>query len=150
MIYMILAAIYTAIWRYFDGSDKRWPKSNLFILLPLVAVTAWFLWPLKVTDLPILIPLIVTGYLMIRGMSGWTEWKKMLLGFGLPTLAAAAAFAVFDGISIEAILYAVSGSLVAATYVGLSKREPLKWLTAEVWGRLSYGFIVGAYVGLIV
>tara|TARA_R110000765_G_scaffold52682_1_gene105876 strand:- start:103 stop:558 length:456 start_codon:yes stop_codon:yes gene_type:complete len=150
MIYIALAIIYTSIWRYCDGSDKRWPKSNLFILLPLLAGTVLFLWPFELTDLPILVPLIVTGYLMVRGMPGWTEWNKMLLGFGLPTAGAAVVFTITNDISVEVIMYAVSGSGVAATYVVLSKIGDLKWLTAEIWGRLSYGLIVGSYVGLLI
>ncbi len=156
--------IAAAVWRYVDGSDKRPKGSNLIAFAIVLAAGLWAVrlhevgWPISVDYLlsasPILIPTLIAGWLMVRGMPGWTEWKPMLLGFAVPTAAASLLYSIatvqllgqYPSI-IGAIAYGASGLALAGCYVLLSRIESCLGslpglLTAEKWGRLSYGFII--------
>jgi len=147
--------IATAVWRYVDGSDKRPKGSNLIGFALVLAAAIWAAWPLSLASLPLLIPTLTAAYLLVRGMPGWTEWRPMLLGFALPTAVASLAYHIASvqllgqyPSTVGAILYGASGLAVAGCYVLLSQievRHPswFRSFSAEKWGRLSYGFIVG-------
>jgi|TARA_Y100000310_G_scaffold216046_1_gene217020 hypothetical protein len=151
----IVLGIGSAAWRYIDGSDKR-PKGSNLIGIGLVLLAGLAagsnLYPymnvgeFKVPTwhhLPLLVPCGVAGYLMVRGMPGWEEWKPMLRAFALPPIIAMAIYSFFVDSHLTHLLFGLSGLIVATTYVGLSKIEAKVSLpiTAEKCGRLSYGFI---------
>lgn len=152
--------IAAAVWRYVDGSDRRPKGSNLiaFAIVLAAGLSASGLlvdWSLEnaARQWPLLVPVLVSGWLMVRGMPGWSEWKPMLLGFALPTVLAGLLYGALTQEFSTLAPYSLSGLAVALTYVGLSNlelRHPswFRSFTAEKWGRLSYGFIVGGLAAL--
>jgi hypothetical protein len=159
----------TSVWRFYDGSPKDEFRQRtvfhwLFLQTSTPAVLCliaglWSAWPLPSFaalgssldhSSAILLPIMTAAWLMIRGMPGWTEWKPMLLGFALPTFLAGLLYGIVSQTWPYSLFwYSCSGLIVALTYVGLSRLELdgrcqslFRFLTAEKYGRLSYGFIV--------
>ena len=162
ILVIVLFGAATATWRWWGGSDRRWPKSNLYGIALCLAAGAWAS-QLQLENWPVAIPTVVAAWLTLRGMPGWEHWlpnrnaqgKKrsgMLLGFALPTLLAGAAYAVLTGDWHLAIPYSISGLLLAAVYVVGTDQEdnicPLPFFPAEQWGRLSYSFITAGVAAL--
>jgi len=172
MIDLLVAAgffVVTAIVRYIDGSDYRPKGSNILCIALPVLAGLWAAWPVHFSaqsflqQSPLLIPVLVSSWLLVRGMPGFDHWlphtrtdgKKMtgmLAGFSLPTALASLLFLAasfqFHGqlpSLMPAIAFGASGLVLAATYVLLTQIEDHPtWrlpFTAEVAGRVSYGFI---------
>jgi hypothetical protein len=141
-----------ALWRYVDGSDNRPKGSNILGIAIVLCAALYSAWPIDATthalSYSLLLPALVTSWLATRGMPGWTEWKPMLLGFAVPTLLVGLLYGVMNGFALTLLPFLCSGLLVCSTYVlgsSLEVRYP-SWFgsfTAEKWGRLSYGFLVG-------
>jgi hypothetical protein len=131
IIALTLAGL-TAVWRFADGSDKRMKGSNILGLGIVLLAGVWAAWPVGIDrhTLGILGLVLVTSYLMVRGMPGWTEWKPMLIGFALPTALASLVYSIatsqlhgqYPSI-VGAIAFGASGLAVAVCYVLLSRIE---------------------------
>lgn len=153
LIEAITIGLLTAIWRYVDGSDNR-PKGSNLIGWSLVwlAVAANFHWSVPVLDFhtgTVAVASLLVCYLLIRGMPGWESLPKMLVAFGVPTLALGLGLGVLQGHDFGSVAFAASGVLIALTYTVLTKLEAGGLslpLTAEKIGRLSYG---GLTFGLV-
>ena len=154
MIEAIIIGIATAIWRYYDGSDKRWKSSNLYALALvvascLVAYGPWILDPMRLGAVSV--AGLVVARLMTAGMPGFTNYCKnphgrgMVLSYAMPTAVFALGYSFFVADPFWLIPFGVSGTILTLTYVELSKlekRRKLPFFYAEEWGRLSYGFIM--------
>ena len=147
----ILLGGLTSVWRFYDGSDRRWAYSKLYAaglvlcagLLALSRQTS-----IGGTALALLIPTLTAMWLLVRGLPGWTEWRPMLLGFALPTLLSGLLYSLLLPEFFASIPFAGSGAIVALTYVLATRLEVRLGslpgpFTAEQWGRVSYGFIGG-------
>lgn len=164
----IFLGLLAAVWRYIDGSDARPKGSNVMAAAILSAAYLAALPSITLASAlqnwSLLVPTLVTGWLLVRGMPGFEYWLPntaasgkrragMLLGFAVPTAAAASIYMLIQGISPGAIFHALSGAMVAATYVALSRLTPkypylFRSFTAEQWGRLSYGFLIASLAAL--
>lgn len=151
----------TAVWRFFDGSDKSLARSRsvahwlflqsstpfaLVLIAGLFAATNGLQQSLYLNQWPLVFPVLVSGWLLIRGMPGWTEWRPMLIGFAMPTLGASLVYGLLTHLYLALFPFALSGAFVSGTYVMLSRLEIHRSLpgpfTAEKWGRISMGSIV--------
>lgn len=167
ILFSAALGVLASVWRYYDGSDRRWSHSNLYAATLSLTAGLVALQPLAYSTTlalvlqqgwPLLLPVGVTSWLLTRGMPGFEYWlpnrdqsgqrrSGMLLGFALPTLLAASLYSLLAGLSLWTVPFAVSGAIVASTYVGLSKLELRLGslsgpFTAEEYGRMSYGFMV--------
>ncbi|MDB4725927.1 hypothetical protein OAF54_00730 [bacterium] len=152
-------AIAIGLWRFWDGSDDRKSGSNyIAIFLAFVAggvaLGGGVLDPLRIGI--VVCATLITARVLTKGMSGWSRYmpheelvdgeiKKrsgMMLGCALYTLAPAGFLYVASG-SLSALLWGLSGLVIAAVYVEGSKRLPgskrFLGMTAEQLGRISYG-----------
>lgn len=145
----IALGVATSIWRYIDGSDARPKGSNIIVFVIILAAGVYAVWdgPDLKSAISIAAPILVSGWLMVRGMPGWESLRKMMAGFALPTALATLPSLALQGVSTHQLPFALSGAIVAISYVGLSALEGrypsfFRSFTAEKYGRLSYGFIV--------
>ena len=149
-MYVALVGLIGSYWRYQDGGGDKFRPANLAVAVIVLIASALAYGTLSIDYTRMIgvgIPALTTAWLLIRGMPGWEHYSSnvngegMVRGFALPTTLAGLLSYSFL-LEWQCLLFAVSGWLVAITYVELSKREPLKYLTAEQWGRISYGLLV--------
>lgn len=171
MLTSILACIglglATAVWRYFDGSDKR-PKGSNVIAWGLALLATFYPQVIQTLQASsVVLPSILQmaeqvalagflGWYLTKGMPGFDQWlphtnasgKKKpgaLLGFGLPTFVAAGLLAAVQPPSLMLVPFAASGLIVASTYLGVLNKLPfLKSFESEILGRFSHGVVVAA------
>jgi len=153
---LVIGAL-TAYWRYVDGSDNRWPHSNVYAwALVLAACAANFGWRVPELDAHttvVGVAGVLVGWLLTKGRPG-DQWfphvndqgKKLqgcAIGYALPTLAVGLSVGIVNSHTLGPIVFAFSGLCVAASYCELTRIESqygsLPLMTAEKWSRLSMG-----------
>lgn len=183
----LMLGMAASFWRLKDGSDSRYAHSNLYAFGLVLIAGLWasigthildaspsgslglshLLLPVVVDKWPLVIPVLIVGWLMVRGMPGWDHYfphrndagerkSGMLLGFAVPIMLSGGIYVLLTQLTPASILYSLSGVLVALIYVHGSRLEErlmsqssgLPFFTAEEWGRLSYGFMVGGLASL--
>ncbi len=154
----LLLGIATSIWRWHDGRDAelRWANSSSYAaVLSLVAgALAYGPWVLDYTRLGVVaFATIFVWRMLLMGFDGWENWGYILKSRAAPTAAVGVAIGIyFQSFALAAL--ALSGLLVAVTYVCLAKREQIQkaklgqtvteyriaCFTAQQWGEISHGF----------